>query len=79
MSLTLPIPEFIGMRRPAKRPATTIRSISELKAFVVPVIWEENPAKATSVPLLINLTVSAPTRRVKTITRLRIPLEHPTL
>ena len=75
MSLSLPIPEFIGTRRPAKRPATTVRYIPELKAFVVPVLWEATPTVATSVPLLINPVVAAPTRRVKTVTRLKIPLE----
>jgi hypothetical protein len=75
MSLTHPIPEFIGTRRSAKRPATTARYIPELRAFVVPVLWEAAPTVATSVPLLINPAVSAPTRRVKTVTRLKIPLE----
>jgi hypothetical protein len=75
MALTLPIPEFIGTRQPARRPAMTVRCIPEPKAFVVPVLWEAAPTVATSVPLLINPAVSAPTRRVKTVTRLKIPLE----
>lgn len=75
MSLSLPIPEFIGPRRPAKRPATTVRCIPEPKVFVVPVTWEEIQVPPNSVPLLIHPASSAPTRRVKTVTRLKIPLE----
>ena len=75
MSLTLPIPEFIGTRRPAKRPATTVRCIPEPKAFAVPVIWEETPATPNLVPLLIHPATAIPARRANTVTRLRIPLE----
>jgi hypothetical protein len=76
MSLTLPIPEFISTRRSGKqRPATTARRSPELKTLVVPVIWEENPTSATSVPLLINPAAPVSARRVKTVTRLKIPLE----
>jgi len=74
MSLTLTIPEFVAQRRQPKN-AAAVRVIPAPKGFVVPVTWKEVAAEPNVVPLVITPESPEPPQLVKSITRLRIPLE----